>query len=121
MQYATLTYLSLPDEYFASLSGRYQRRVEMLSEALIATGFEVLPPQGAYYLFVNYKTVPVLSTMSSFEAAKYLLKEIGVACVPGDNFFGKAPDDTNNKYLRFAACRSNQDLEEAARRLKALG
>jgi aspartate/methionine/tyrosine aminotransferase len=120
MQYATLAYLSLPDEYFASLANRYQRRVEMLSQALISAGFAVLIPQGAYYLFVNYRTVPALSTMTSLEAAMYMLKEIGVACVPGDNFFGKASDGTNSTYLRFAACRSDQDLQEAARRLKAL-
>jgi aspartate/methionine/tyrosine aminotransferase len=120
VQYATLTYLTLPDEYFASLAGRYQRRVEMLSRALISAGFEVLLPQGAYYLFVNYRTVPLLSTMTSFEAAMFLLTERGVACVPGDNFFGKASDATNNKYLRFAACRSDEDLQEAARRLRTL-
>jgi aspartate/methionine/tyrosine aminotransferase len=50
----------------------------------------------------------------------FLLKEIGVACVPGDNFYGIKSEETSNKYLRFAACRSDQDLEEAGRRLETL-
>ena len=35
--------------------------------------------------------------------------------VPGDNFYGKSSD--GNDHLRFAACRSDSDIEEAAKRL----
>ena len=39
---------------------------------------------------------------------------VGVACVPGDNFYGNKLDPTTkNKYLRFAACRSDGDLDKA--------
>jgi len=114
MQYATLSYLALPDEYFTDLCQKYQRRVLKLGNALSAKGFQVIPPQGAYYLFVNYTSVPGLAGMGSEEAAMHLLKEIGVACVPGDNFYGKKLDPTTkDKYLRFAACRSDGDLDAA--------
>lgn len=116
MQYATLSYLALPDEYFAELSLKYQRRVAKLGGALGQKGFRVIPPQGAYYLFVNYTSVPGLVGMTSEETAMHLLKIVGVACVPGDNFYGKKLDPTTkNKYLRFAACRSDDDLDEAIR------
>ncbi len=120
MQYATMTYLRLPDKYFSSLSDRYHRRVKMLAETLSDVGFQVVMPQGAYYLFVNYKDVPVLSNMKSMDAAMYLLKEVGVACVPGDNFYGNSISTEAGSYLRFAACRSDADLEEAASRLATL-
>lgn len=120
MQYATMTYLQLPDSYFSSLSNRYQKRVKMLAETLSALGFQVVMPQGAYYLFVNYKQVPAIKDMDSMEAAMYLLKEIGVACVPGNNFYGNKDSMEAGNYLRFAACRSDSDLEEAARRLEKL-
>eukprot|EP00548_Thalassiothrix_antarctica_P011292 CAMPEP_0194163624 /NCGR_PEP_ID=MMETSP0152-20130528/80149_1 /TAXON_ID=1049557 /ORGANISM="Thalassiothrix antarctica, Strain L6-D1" /LENGTH=402 /DNA_ID=CAMNT_0038873639 /DNA_START=134 /DNA_END=1340 /DNA_ORIENTATION=+ len=116
MQYATLSYLALPNEYFVNLSRKYQGRVSKLGEALRATGFQVIPPQGAYYLFVNYTSVLGLAGMTSEQAAMHLLKAIGVACVPGDNFYGKEFDSTTkNKYLRFAACRSDDDLDKAIR------
>ena len=116
MQYATLSYLTLPDEYFVELSLKYQKRVTKLGDALAALGFTVIPPQGAYYLFVDYTSVPALVGMTSEEAAMHLLKVIGVACVPGDNFYGKKLDPTTkNKYLRFAACRSDDDLAESYR------
>lgn len=120
MQYATLSYLTLPDSYFASLAERYQKRVRLLSDSLLATGFQVIVPQGAYYLFVGYKSVPALSSMTSMDAAMYMLKTIGVACVPGDNFFGNQTEETQNKYLRFAACRSDEDLAEAIQRMTKL-
>lgn len=118
MQYATLSYLSLPDAYFSNLSTKYHSRVSKLAEALRANGFGVIPPQGAYYLFVDYTSVPGLVGMASEQAAMHLLKVIGVACVPGDNFYGKKLDVTiKNRYLRFAACRSDDDLDEAIRLL----
>lgn len=113
MQYATLSYLTLPDAYFVNLAARYQQRVKKLAQTLQRVGFQVIFPQGAYYLFVNYRRVPQLASMTSMEASMFLLKEVGVACVPGDNFYGKSLDDTNNCYLRFAACRSDGDLDEA--------
>ena len=119
MQYATLSYLSLPDTYFEGLSRKYYGRVLKLGNALKSKGFGVIPPEGAYYLFVDYTSVQGLKGMSSEEASMYLLKSIGVACVPGDNFYGKELDPTTkNKYLRFAACRSDEDLDEAIRLLK---
>jgi aspartate/methionine/tyrosine aminotransferase len=118
VQYATLSYLKLPDDYFEQLSSRYHARVEKLAKALISVGFTVTIPQGAYYLFVDYRSVPKLADMSSMDAALYLLKEVGVASVPGDNFYGKSSDGEN--HLRFAACRSDSDIEEAAKRLLLL-
>ncbi|KAG7337227.1 aminotransferase [Nitzschia inconspicua] len=120
MQYATLSYLKLPTTYFDGLAAKYQQRIHTLSDALLLAGFQVIVPQGAYYLFVGYRNVPALAGMTSMEAAMYMLKTIGVACVPGDNFFGKLSDETKNKYLRFAACRSNEDLAEAIKRIAKL-
>jgi N-succinyldiaminopimelate aminotransferase len=119
MQYATLSYLTLPDTYFLNLARRYRERVEMMVAVLQDLGFRIARPEGAYYLFVDYKSVPALANMSAMEAAMFLLTKVGVACVPGDIFYGKAKEDGQN-YLRFAACRSVDDLREAARRLAGL-
>jgi aspartate/methionine/tyrosine aminotransferase len=124
MQYATLTYLALPDDYFKKhLRERYLSRIERLASTLQELGFGVLKPEGAYYLFVKYRGVkPLVSSLQDptnpMEAAMYLLKEVGVACVPGDNFYGKAIQEEGNQYIRFAACRSDEDITEACRRLR---
>ena len=120
MQHATITYLNMPDAYFGNLSERYQRRVQMLGDILSEIGFQVVMPQGAYYLFVDYRQVNVLKGMDAMEATMYLLKNVGVACVPGSNFYGNKDSSEARKYLRFAACRSDADLEEASKRLQKL-
>ncbi len=117
MQYASLAYLNLPTEYFReTLSTRYIYRIRRLAEALKSIGFGVILPEGSYYLFVNFEGVVELKGMPPKDAAMYLLQEVGVAPVPGDNFYGKSAD--GNKYLRFAACRSDTDIDNAIVRLK---
>ena len=50
------------------------------------------------------------------EAARYLIEKVGVAPVPGDNFYQVG--DEGERYLRFAFCRSIESLLEAGRRLE---
>ena len=117
MQYASISYLKLPDSYFMiDLRLRYVERIETLVSCLKRVGFKVSAPEGAYYLFVKYTSVPQLSSLTPMEAAMYLMEYVGVATVPGDNFYGTS--DSGQEYLRFAACRSNQDITEACRRLE---
>lgn len=117
-QFASLAYFTLPDEYFKKeLQLRYQSRVSMLAEVLTDVGFGVVVPQGAYYLFVDYRGVDQLKEFAPMDAAMYMMREVGVAVVPGDNFYGKSPDGQN--YLRFAACRSLSDVKAAIVKVRA--
>ena len=52
------------------------------------------------------------------DAALHLITDVGVASVPGDNFYATGTD--GDAYLRFAFCRSVSALEEAAGRLASL-
>ena len=49
---------------------------------------------------------------------KYLVKEIGVAAVPGSSFYNDPRDGAQQ--VRFAFCKRDETLDEAARRLKKL-
>jgi len=118
MQYATETFLKLPLQYFTEMPKKYARRVEILRNALHEVGFGVGVPEGAYYLFAKYKGVNALRDLGPMEAAMYMIEKVGVACVPGDNFYGMANDGRD--FLRFAACRSIADIEEACARLLVL-
>ena len=57
--------------------------------------------------------------MYSLQAVMYLIKEIGAASVPGDNFY--AVGDFGSSYLRFAFRRNIKTLYEAAKRLEIIG
>ena len=49
---------------------------------------------------------------------KYLVKDIGVAAVPGSSFY-RDPRD-GSQQVRFAFCKKDETLDEAARRLQKL-
>ncbi|HJN46957.1 MAG: aminotransferase class I/II-fold pyridoxal phosphate-dependent enzyme [Vicinamibacterales bacterium] len=118
LQRATVTLLGLDQDVYDRLRAAYVRKRDTLMAALRKAGFGVSPPEGAYYLFARYRGVPAIGAQSPMAAALHLIKEIGVASVPGDNFYttGAAGD----QYLRFAFCRSLPTLEEAAKRLAML-
>ena len=60
----------------------YKKRRDFLVPALNALGLKTLMPKGAFYLFVDVRG----TGLSDEEFALKLLKEHGVACVPGSAF-----------------------------------
>ena len=119
LQKAAVRLLSMPDLFFDQLRERYSVKRHTLITAVERVGFRVATPQGAYYLFADYRGVPRLAGRSPMEAAMLLIETIGVATVPGDNFYVDSGHQV--KYLRFAFCRGLDTLAEAARRLEGLG
>ncbi|MDY6911265.1 MAG: aminotransferase class I/II-fold pyridoxal phosphate-dependent enzyme [Chloroflexota bacterium] len=118
LQKGVVKLLELDTGFYTNLPNEYARKYKVVSQALRKAGFNVTLPEGSYYLFADYTNVSDLKGMSPMDAATYLIKEIGVASVPGDNFY--AIGNYGDSYLRFACCRSIESLEEAAERLKKL-
>jgi aspartate/methionine/tyrosine aminotransferase len=110
--------LTMPDAFYKNIHVLFQQKRDLLVDALRKIGFQITPPNGAYYLFANYRSVPKLSKMNPTDAAMYLIEKLGVACVPGDNFYQQGNNGDN--YLRFSFCRHLDTLTEAANRLQAL-
>ena len=110
--------LQMPDAFFKTIHILFQQKRDLLINALRSIGFKITPPDGAYYLFADYRSVPLLSQMNPTDAAMHLIEHLGVASVPGDNFYREGTN--GNSYLRFAFCRHLDTLKEAARRLENL-
>ena len=118
LQRAAVALLRLDASAFDTLRTAYARKRETLTLGLGRAGFGVSAPEGAYYLFARYRDVPGLGGRAPMEAALHLITEVGVASVPGDNFY--ATEGGGDEYLRFAFCRSVHALEAAACRLARL-
>ena len=114
LQKGVVNLLNLDDSFYKSMPEAYAKKCQLLTESITSAGFRVIAPEGSYYLLADYTNVPALKGMSPTDAAIYLIKEVGVATVPGDTFYDSG--DSANRYLRFAFCRSMDSLEEAARR-----
>jgi aspartate/methionine/tyrosine aminotransferase len=115
LQEAGATALSLPASYYRELADRYRTRRDRLIPALEKAGFRCYRPRGAYYVMTD---ISAFGFANDVEFAAYLVKEIGIACVPGSSFYKHAKD--GSQQARFAFCKKPETLDEAARRLEKL-
>ena len=115
LQEAGAAALSLPAAYYRELAERYRTRRDHLIPALEKAGFVCYRPRGAYYVMTDISS---FGFANDVEFASHLVKEIGIACVPGSSFY-KHPKD-GSQQVRFAFCKKPETLDEAARRLAKL-
>ena len=115
LQEAGAAALSLPASYYRELADRYRTRRDHLIPALEKAGFQCYRPRGAYYVMTD---ISAFGFANDVEFAAYLVKDIGIACVPGSSFY-KHPKD-GSQQVRFAFCKKPETLDEAARRLEKL-
>ncbi len=87
-----------------AFESRAKKAVELLNEI---DGISVLKPHGAFYLFVNIKDI----SNNSMEFCKELLKETGVAVVPGVGFGSEG-------YFRFSFATDMTTIQDGIRRIK---
>lgn len=85
----------------------YRRRRDYVCERLHAMGLPLTRPEGAFYAFPDVRGLG----MDSQELCERLVREAGVACVPGE-CFGSAG------YLRLSYCVSDDELELGLDRLE---
>ncbi|HHH42416.1 MAG TPA: aminotransferase class I/II-fold pyridoxal phosphate-dependent enzyme [Chloroflexi bacterium] len=114
-QVAGITALRLPPTYYDQLRADYHRRRAILLEALEVTGFPFTPPQGAYYVMAE---ITPFGFADDWAFATHLVREIGVAVVPGSSFYHRPADGAQT--VRFTFAKRESTLREAARRLARL-
>jgi aminotransferase len=115
LQEAGAIALNLPSEYYAKLAEGYRVRRDHLMPALTSAGFKCFRPRGAYYVMTD---ISAFGFSDDVSFAKYLVQDVGVACVPGSSFYRDPRDGA--KQVRFAFCKKPETLDEAARRLSKL-
>ena len=106
---------SMPDIFYAKLARDYEDKRNLLLDILGRHGFTASAPGGAYYVMAD---VSRFGYSSDSEFAQYLVKEIGVATVPGSSFYidpAAAPQT-----VRFCFSKRDETLHEADRRLARL-
>jgi aminotransferase len=115
LQEAGAVALGLPDGYYAKLAVDYQRRRDVLLEILDRHHFTVYKPFGAYYIMTD---IAAFGFADDVEFARYLVKDIGVAAVPGSSFYKTA--GIGRTKLRFCFCKRDETLAEADQRMERL-
>jgi aspartate/methionine/tyrosine aminotransferase len=107
--------LSLPPEYYDRLQAEYRARRDLLLPVLENAGFKTFRPDGAYYIMTD---ISGFGFADDVEFTRHLIRDVGVACVPGSSFYSVPA--RGQQQVRFCFCKKDETLQLAAERLGKL-
>jgi aspartate/methionine/tyrosine aminotransferase len=84
LQVAVATALGFPDSYYDSLLEEYRERRDAIMAGLLEIGFDVRPPDGAYYVMAGIRRFGFDDDVAF---ARHLIEKVAVATVPASSFF----------------------------------
>lgn len=115
LQEAVATAMRFEDSYFHGIAAEYLDRRDFLLKGLEASGFRCFKPYGAYYIMTDISAFhfPDDTTFS-----RTLVKDVGVATVPGSSFYHEEKDGYSK--VRFAFCKKKETIAKALELLKDL-
>ncbi|MEV5873588.1 pyridoxal phosphate-dependent aminotransferase [Streptomyces sp. NPDC052101] len=114
-QYAVAEALALPDSYFAGFRRSMLDRRDILAQGLAEAGFEVFRPAGTYFITTDIRP---LGEKDGFAFCRALPERAGVVAIPNAVFYDDR--EAGAPFVRFAFCKREEVLREAAERLRAL-
>jgi aspartate aminotransferase len=113
VQAAGLAALRGPRDYVQQMVEEYRKRRDVIVDGLNSIeGFECAKPEGAFYAFPSIEKLGV----KSMALCERLLREAGIAAVPGSAFgpYGEG-------YVRFSYANSEDNIRKAIDRMREMG
>jgi len=107
--------LSLPASYYGQLQSDYRARRDLILPELERAGFATFCPDGAYYIMTD---ISGFGFKDDIEFTRHLIREVGVACVPGSSFYSEP--SLGSQQVRFCFCKKDETLLLASERLAKL-
>ncbi|MFX1237556.1 MAG: pyridoxal phosphate-dependent aminotransferase [Promethearchaeota archaeon] len=109
-QYGFIEALKMESSFFKPILENFEKRRNLIYDSLKRMGFDVQKPLGAFYIMPSVKPFQ----LSGSEFSMRIMKEKGVAIVPGD-IFGAYSDHR----LRISYATSIELLQEAIKRIES--
>lgn len=119
-------------DFFTWLRTDYQGKRDRLAASLRAGGFEVAVPEGSFFIVADTgkfavpekyltETTPAAPVMTrDWAFCRYLTIEHGVAAIPPSAFYSPDTKPLAKHMARFAFCKTEDSLQEADKRLRAI-
>lgn len=114
-QHAIATALAIDDAYYASFAKELQRKRDLLLDGLRAAGFTVYVPDGTYFITTDITSFGETDGMAF---CRSLPERAGVVAIPNVVFYEHP--ERGRPFVRFAFCKRDEVLTEAATRLQKL-
>ncbi|GCE48852.1 N-succinyldiaminopimelate aminotransferase [Thermosporothrix hazakensis] len=109
--------LNLPDTYYQGLQTMYTAKRDLLLSSLTACGLKCAVPEGTYFVMADYRDV---FEGTPVEFTRYLIEQVGVACIPPESFYSAEHASIAQGLVRFAFCKTDPVLEAVKERLSKL-
>ena len=119
LQEAAVVGLEFPESYYSDLLALYTKKREHFLKGLDAIGLKHNVPQGTYFVMIDiqeFLDLPQFAGYTDLEFCEWMIKNIGVAAVPGSSFFR----ENVNNLIRLHFAREEKTIDEALARLKKL-
>lgn len=119
LQEAAVTGLNFPDSYYTELLATYTKKRAYFLDGLDRIGLKHNVPQGTYFVLIDiqdFLDLPQFNGYTDLEFCEWMIRNIGVAAVPGSSFF----KEEVNHLLRLHFAREEKTLDEALDRLGKL-
>ena len=119
LQEAAVVGLRFPESYYEDLRALYTEKRDYFLAGLDRIGLKHNMPQGTYFVLIDisdFLALPRFAGWTDLEFCEWMIKDIGVAAVPGSSFF-KEPV---NNLIRLHFARQKDTMDEALRRLEKL-
>lgn len=113
LQIAAVTGLEFDDDYYKELQEHYTHMKEFFVGGLRKLGYRLTEPQGSYFVMVD---VNEFGVKDDYKFCEWMIKNVGVAAVPGSSFFREKVDNL----VRFHFAKKDETLKEALKRLSTL-
>lgn len=107
--------LRLGQDYYDELARAYQKRRDTMTAILNEVEIPYFKPFGAYYVFSD---ISRFGFENDVKFTEFLVKEVGVAVVPGSSFF--RPGNRGKNYIRFCFAKKEETLAMAREKLLEL-
>ena len=111
LQEAAVVGLEFSDDYYDELQKLYTHKKNLFINGLKELNIPHTEPQGAYYVMVD---ISEFDYDSDLDFCVDLIKNVGVAAVPGSSFF----KEEENRYIRFHFAKKDETLLATLDRLK---
>ena len=119
LQEAAVTGLNFPQSYYDDLLELYTEKRAYFLDGLDRIGLKHNVPQGTYFVMIDiqeYLNLPQFAGYTDLEFCEWMIRNIGVAAVPGSSFF---KEEVNN-LIRLHFAREKSTMDEALNRLAKL-
>ena len=95
----------------------YSHKRDLVMQVIDAAGMTAIQPEGTYFIMGDFS--PVFDG-NDVEFCKHLIEGVGVATIPPSAFFSAKHRHHAENHVRFAFCKSDETLEQAAERMQRL-